>query len=131
MPFLAPLINKVLNAVIPDPVAKAEAELKVAQMIQNGELAVLAAETDLAKGQLVINQEEAKHENIFVSGWRPFIGWVCGLGLGFQFLVWPILSAFNIEIGTLDMGDLVTILLGILGLGGLRTYEKFKGVAGR
>ena len=89
----------------------------------------------IANGQIAINKEEAKHKNVFVSGWRPFIGWVCGTALAFHFIVFPMimwlcLIANKVIPNTpaLDMQSLMTILGGLLGLGGLRTFEKFKGV---
>lgn len=89
---------------------------------------------ELSKGQLEINKAEAAHRNIFVAGWRPFIGWTCGIALFWHFVGLPItvfaVSWFNVEIPTLpefDMETLMTVLMGMLGLGTLRTYEKVKG----
>ena len=89
----------------------------------------LAATMALVQGQLDINKAEASNPNWFVAGWRPYIGWICGTGLGYQFLVYPILIAWMPKIQQLDMGTLLTLLGGLLGLGGLRTYEKINGVA--
>lgn len=89
----------------------------------------LISAVQLVQGQLDINKQEAANTNWFVAGWRPYIGWICGTGLGYQFLVYPILIAFIPTIVQLDMGTLLTLLLGMLGLGGLRTFEKTKGVA--
>lgn len=89
----------------------------------------------IANGQISINQEEAKHSNVFVAGWRPFIGWVCGSALAFNFIIFPLVMWITLISGyvipnppVLDMESLFTILGGLLGLGGLRTFEKFKGV---
>ena len=82
---------------------------------------------ELAKGQLAINKEEAKSGNIFIAGWRPFIGWSCGVAL-----VWHFIALFGATLPALpefDMGSLMTVLMGMLGLGGLRTFEKYKKVA--
>lgn len=91
---------------------------------------------DLAKGQLQVNAEEAKHRSVFVAGWRPFIGWVCGIALCYHFIVSPIIlfcvTIAGITIPQLpefDMSSLMTVLMGMLGLGGLRTYEKAKGLS--
>ena len=90
---------------------------------------------ELAKGQLEINKEEAKHRNVFVAGWRPFVGWTCGLALLYHYLIQPILIfaftayGITIDLPEFDMASLLTVLMGMLGLGGLRTFEKFKGVA--
>lgn len=128
--------SKVIDKLWPDPAQRDAAKLELLKMQQNGELAQLTAETELAKAQLAVNAEEAKSSSVFVSGWRPAVGWVCVLGLTYTFLIRPVL-AWASGFATppmpvpppLDMGDLLTLLLGMLGLGGLRTAEKFKGVA--
>jgi len=125
-PILAPLIDR-----IPDPNERARAKEQV-------EAQMLSAMTSLVQGQLQINQKEAEHGSIFVAGWRPAIGWICGSGLAWNFIIQPILMwvAFLIPEGAdlataprLDISELVTILLGMLGLAGYRTYEKRLGVA--
>ncbi len=77
--------GKVIDRIWPDPAQAAAAKLELLKMQQSGELAQLAAETDLAKGQLAVNAAEAANPSIFVSGWRPAVGWVCVLGLFTQF----------------------------------------------
>lgn len=85
--------------------------------------------------QALANIEEAKHTNWFVAGWRPGIGWICALGLGYQFLILPFAELIAFFAGTpvdlppLDGSMLMTMTMSLLGLGGLRTAEKFKGVA--
>lgn len=90
---------------------------------------------ELAKGQLAINKEEAKSGNIFIAGWRPFIGWSCGVALVWHFIAAPFIIFFAALFGAtlpplpeFDMGSLMTVLMGMLGLGGLRTFEKYKKV---
>jgi|TARA_R100000482_G_scaffold43976_1_gene15378 hypothetical protein len=90
---------------------------------------------ELAKGQLAINAEEAKSKNIFVSGWRPSVGWCCSLALFAHFLVFPTMDVVTAYMGieavaypAFDMDSLMTVLLGLLGLGGMRSFEKYKGV---
>ena len=90
---------------------------------------------ELAKGQRAINAEEAKSRNIFIAGWRPFVGWTCGLALFVHFLAIPMADVLTAYFGyappsypAFDMDTLMTVLLGMLGLGGLRTYEKQKGI---
>ena len=90
---------------------------------------------ELAKGQLAINAEEAKSKNIFIAGWRPCTGWVCSIALMVHFLLIPIADVVTAYMGykpvpypAFDMDTLMTVLLGMLGLGGLRTYEKQKGL---
>jgi hypothetical protein len=90
---------------------------------------------ELAKGQLEINKAEASHRSIFVSGWRPFVGWTCGFALCYHFILAPLIL-FGVGISghtvpplpAFDMGSLMTVLMGMLGLGGLRTFEKTKGL---
>lgn len=130
--------GKILERVIPDPTARAAAQLELAKLNQNGELAKLAAETDLAKGQLAINQEEAKSASLLVSGWRPAVGWVCGAAFAYAAILEP-LARFVSAVGfgyegafpAIDTALTMQVLFGILGLGGLRTWEKQKGVAAK
>ena len=90
---------------------------------------------ELAKGHLEINKAEAGHKSIFVAGWRPFIGWTCGVALAWHFVIAPFIMFFSAYFGLdmpalpdFDMGSLLTVLMGMLGLGGLRTFEKYKGI---
>lgn len=121
--------GKLIDKLFPDPAQRAAANYELLKLHQQGELAILAQEVALAKTQTDTNTEEAKSTNWFVSGWRPYIGWICGTGLAYQFLVYPILIAFQPKIVSLDMGTLITLLAGMLGLGTLRSFEKSKGVA--
>ena len=128
--------GKLIDKLIPDPQAKAEAAFKLLQLQQTGELAELAATTDLAKGQLEVNKAEAANPNGFTSGWRPAVGWVCATGLAVQFLVRPFVlwasdAGWHVkaDFPSLDMGTLITLLAGMLGLGAMRTVEKVQGVA--
>tara|TARA_R110000803_G_scaffold58934_1_gene117210 strand:- start:1184 stop:1579 length:396 start_codon:yes stop_codon:yes gene_type:complete len=90
---------------------------------------------ELAKGQLAVNAEEAKSKNLFVSGWRPSVGWCCSLALFAHFLVFPTMDVVTAYMGieavaypSFDMDSLMTVLLGLLGLGGMRSFEKSKGL---
>lgn len=123
------IAGKVIDKFIPDPQAKAAAQLELLRMQQAGELAHLAADTELAKGQQEINKVEAASPSLFVSGWRPAVGWCCASALTYEFLLRPLAVAFGYPAPELPMGDLLTLLLGMLGLGGLRTKEKLAGVA--
>ena len=121
----------------PDPAQKAAAALELARMQQNGELAQLAAETDLAKLQVQVNLEEAKSANWFVAGWRPFIGWTCGCGLAYVSIIEP-LARFAAQVWfhytgsfpIIDTTITMQVLLGMLGLAAARTVEKVKNVEG-
>ena len=77
--------------------------------------------------QAEINKVEAQNRSMFVAGWRPFIGWVCGFAFAFHYIVMPLLLAYtDIKPVEFDTNSLFTVLMGMLGLGGLRTYEKLK-----
>jgi hypothetical protein len=89
----------------------------------------------LALAQIEVNKAEAASGSIFKGGWRPFIGWVCGIAFAYHFVLQPLIlfavTAAGVEIPTLpefDMSSLMTVLMGMLGLGGLRTFEKQKGL---
>ena len=120
---------KILDRVIPDKNAAALAKAELEKSIMSGEL-------QLTLGQLQVNLEEAKSTHWFVAGWRPFVGWICGFGLVYQFLLQPLMNglfiAFNADapFPILDLSTLMTVLFGILGLGTMRTYEKYKGSEG-
>ena len=85
--------------------------------------------------QIDINKIEAASPNVFVSGWRPSIGWICGAAFGLHFVILPVLGWLAVLFGhdpivvPFDMDTLMTVLMGLLGLGGLRTFEKVRGVA--
>lgn len=82
-----------------------------------------------AMGQLEVNKQEAAHKSMFVAGWRPFIGWVCGVAMATNYLGVPIAGAFGVVLPVLDITTMFPVLLGMLGLAGLRTGEKIKGVS--
>jgi hypothetical protein len=133
LPFL-PLIEKALDLILPDPQKAMEAKTRLAELAQKGELAILDAEVKLATGQMTINAEEAKSSSLFVSGWRPAVGWTCVTGLIYTFLVHPLLTWLSINFGiiappTIEAGVLTTLLTGMLGLAGIRSFEKYNGVA--
>ena len=83
---------------------------------------------ELVKVQSEINKMEAQHRSIFVAGWRPFIGWICGIALAYNFIIRDVIAWASPDImpPAIQMDQLITILLGMLGLGGLRTFEKIK-----
>ena len=94
------------------------------------ELATMAEKhaQELAKGQLEVNKVEAAHKSLFVSGWRPCIGWICGLSLFYSTILSPILGIW-FTVPPVDSSLLTTVLMGMLGLGAMRTVEKTKSVA--
>lgn len=129
---LIPAVAQILDKVLPDPQAAADAKLKMMEMAQRGDLAQLQADTALAQGQIDTNKVEAASDSLFKSGWRPAAGWVCVSGLAYQNLLSPLLgwAAQNLwrwsAPPTLEMDTLMTLLIGLLGLGAFRTYEKVR-----
>jgi hypothetical protein len=129
LPGLLPVIGDVIGRFLPeDKEARAKAEREIEK-----QLSVHLAKIDIA--QLDINKQEAAHRSIFVSGWRPFIGWSCGIALAWTYVATPILyfilaqTGHLMDLPVLDMSQMMPVLMGMLGLGGLRTFEKFKGVS--
>ena len=129
--------QSLIERFFPDPAQKAAAALELARMQQNGELAQLAAETDLAKLQIQTNIEEAKSTNWWVAGWRPAIGWVCGAGLAYAALVEPfarfaakVWFGYTGNFPVIDTDLTMQILMGMLGLGAMRSVEKVKNAEG-
>ncbi len=135
VPFIGPLVDKLVG-LIPDPAAREKAKLEAqAQLIaQEDELVKAFLASDVA--QAAINAEEAKSSNLFVAGWRPFLGWVCGGAFAWVFVLQPvtsfILKVFGhpVDLPTLDLSQMSTVLMGMLGLSGMRTYEKINGAQG-
>jgi hypothetical protein len=132
---LIPVIGTVLEKVLPDPQASADAKIKLMELAQKGELAVLDAETKMALGQIEVNKVEAGTD-MFRGGWRPATGWACVFGLVYQFLLQPVLPWLVAVCGgsvpplpPIDNETLMVLLTGMLGLGGLRTFERIKGKA--
>jgi len=128
--------GKVIDKIFPNKDDADKAKIAMLELSQKGELQQLAQEFELAKGQLAINDTEAKHPSLFVSGWRPAVGWVCVAAYAFNYLIMPLanwiakfLVANAPSIVALDTGELTTLLFGMLGIGGLRTFEKIKGKA--
>lgn len=132
---LLPVLGQILDKVLPDKGASDAAKLELVKMAQAGELAQLQADVTLATGQTDINKIEAGSNRLFVAGWRPFVGWICGLAVAFKFIGGPMLFMVAQAIGhpvalpNIATEELWPLLLGMLGLGGLRTVEKVKGAA--
>ena len=121
--------GKIIDRLFPDPQAKAAAELELLKLTQSGDLQTVLA-------QLEINAREAQSASVFVSGARPFIMWICGLGLGYATLMQPALVWLSTIKGwpvppDVNTDVLMYVLGGLLGLGGLRSVEKVKGVAAK
>jgi Holin of 3TMs, for gene-transfer release len=117
--------SQLIEKLIPDPAAQDAARLELLKLQQSGELAAMTAQTE-------INKAEASNPSVFVSGWRPAIGWVCALAMGYQYLARPLMVAFMPALAFPGLDDnLWQLMMGMLGLGGLRTFEKTQGVAAK
>ena len=116
-------VAKILDKFIPDKDLKEKLEHEIKLEIQKANIA-----------QIEVNKAEAAHRTVFVAGWRPFIGWTCALALAYHFILQPIIvftmsvNGLAYDLPEFDMGSLMTIILGMLGLGGMRSFEKFKGL---
>lgn len=125
---IAGVANTVLTRILPDKPAQLAAQAELAKMQLSGEL-------QATSDQLQVNLAEGASKSTFVAGWRPFIGWICGAGLGYEFLLRPLLtfavSCFHgrFVAPDLDMSSLNQLLFGMLGLASMRTVEKIKGVS--
>lgn len=128
-----PTVGKILDKFFPDPGVKAQAQLALLQAQQAGEFKEIDAQLELARNQTDVNKIEAGSSSLFVSGWRPFIGWACGAIFVSNYIGVPLLAWLSPWLHLpppprLDIGEVLPVLLGLLGLGGLRTAEKIKGV---
>ena len=118
---IADLATNVINKIWPDKTEAEKQQLQAAIMV--------------VQGQLDINKEEAKSPSVFVSGWRPFIGWVCGMACAWNWIGLKIALFISAYLGHVlnmqpaDISEMMPVLLGMLGLGGLRTLEKLNGAA--
>ena len=129
LPSLLPAVTDVIGRFLPeDKEKRAAAEREIEK-----QLATHLAKIDLA--QLEINKQEAAHRNIFVAGWRPFIGWSCGIAMCYAYIIQPITIFVLAQTGnlvslpTLNLSEMMPVLLGMLGLGGLRSFEKYKKIS--
>lgn len=129
IPQMVSTIGGIVNKFVPDR----DAQVKLQAELQ---MKLLEIEADAAKAQTEINQVEAQSSNIFVAGWRPCVGWVCAVAFAWQFVGQPLFSFFYAlayktpaPVVALDHDALNTVLFGLLGLGGFRTWEKIKGAA--
>lgn len=133
--IIAGPILHIIDKLVPDPAQKAQMQIEAMKMTQAGEFKEIDAQLQRDLAQIAVNQTEAASPDFFKSGWRPSVGWICSAGLGIQFIVAPMaswgaaLAGHPIAFPTLDIGTLLTLLGGLLGLGTLRTTEKVKGVA--
>ena len=115
------LIGTVINKIWPDKSEQEKQQLAAAVMV--------------VQGQIDINKKEAENPSVFVSGWRPFIGWVCGGGCAWNWIGLPVVKAglavagVGLGVSPADLTEMLPLLFGMLGLGAMRSYEKVQGVA--
>jgi hypothetical protein len=120
---VADLANTVIGKIWPDKTEQEKQQLAAAVMV--------------VQGQLDINKTEAANPSVFVSGWRPFIGWVCGAGCAWNWVGLPIVMSIaaymnhQLPVKPADLTEMLPLLMGMLGMGGLRTMEKINGVAAK
>lgn len=131
--IIAGPILKIIDKVLPDAGAKDAAKLKLLELAQAGELAELSATVEMSKAQNEVNKTEAASNSLFASSWRPAMGYCCVAIFASNYIFVPLLAwvaAFYPDIPApprLDIGEVMPVLLGMLGLGSLRTVERVKG----
>jgi hypothetical protein len=124
LPVLTPILGDLLKRAFPDPLERERQQATILAQLQ-------AADT----AQLEVNKVEAASTSVFVAGWRPFIGWICGIGLGWTFVGAPILAYLltlyspGTPLPVIPTDNLMELVLAMLGLGGLRTFEKIRKAA--
>ncbi len=127
--LVGPIVNKFVDR-IPDGNERARAKESLERELVEAANSAMLAQTE-------INAVEAQHKSIFVAGWRPFIGWVCGVGIAWSMVVQPVAQWAMIawgdgtELPTIDTSYLMELVTAMLGMSGLRTFEKMRGVARR
>lgn len=120
---VADLATTVINKFFPDKSEQEKQQLAMAMTV--------------IQGQLTANAKEAENANVFVSGWRPFVGWVCGAGCAWNWIGLPVIKAIAmwsghpLSVSPADLSEMMPLLFGLLGMGTLRTVEKINGVAAR
>ena len=127
--LVGPIVNKFVDR-IPNGNERARAKEALEKELVDAANSVMLAQTE-------INAAEAQLKSIFVAGWRPFIGWVCGVGIAWSMVVQPVAQWAMIawgdgtELPTIDTSYLMELVTAMLGMSGLRTFEKMRGVARR
>ena len=125
--------GKIIDKIWPDKVEAEKAKLKLFELTQAGEFKELEAELEKARMQVDVNTAEANAGSNFRGGWRPFIGWICGMGLAYAVLLQPLITGVvratvpemqGFVMPNVQTDALMALLFGMLGLGGYRTYEK-------
>jgi hypothetical protein len=124
LPVLTPILGDLLKRAFPDPLERERQQAAILAQLQAADSA-----------QLEVNKVEAASASVFVAGWRPFIGWTCGMGLGWTFVGAPLLAYLltlyspGTPLPVIPTDNLMELVLAMLGLGGLRTFEKIRKAA--
>lgn len=129
------LVETVVNRIWPDATERDKAKLAIEQLRVSGELQRMAAETGLLHAQIEVNKVEAGSPSVFVAGWRPFIGWVGGAGLAWEFVINPV-AVWSLAVAgspiqslpSLHSAELVPLVMALLGIGAMRSFEKSQGL---
>lgn len=127
---IASILTPIIDRVFPDPKDK----LALQEQINSLAAAEEQRQHDEVMGQIQVDTAEAQNANLFVSGWRPFVGWVCGFGVAYSFILEPLgefvakLYHYSGQFPALDVTNLMTLMMGMLGMGYLRTKEKMAGI---
>lgn len=134
--LLLPIVGNVIDKIFPDAAEREKAKYELFKLQQEGGLKALDAEMQLALAQIKVNDTEAGSGDNYSRRWRPSAGWVCVCGLAYQFLIQPLLPWFMHVLGvsapplpSIDNDTLMILLTGMLGLGGLRSFDKKQGTA--
>ena len=132
---VAGLLETGLEKIFPNKADADAAKAKLIEAQQKGELKQLEYDFELAKAQIEVNKTEAASDHWFVASWRPFIGWVCGSAFAWVFVLQPFavffLAVFGVEMDVpdLDLSEMMPVLLGMIGIGGMRSYDKKNGTS--
>lgn len=137
LPIIGTMIDAalhIIDKIIPDPAAKAAAQLELLKLQQAGEFKDIDAQLQMSQSQTDINKAEAANASVLVSGWRPMLGWCCVAIFASNYIGVPLLAWLSpmfhiLPPPRLDIGEVLPVLLGMLGLGSMRTAEKIKGAA--
>lgn len=127
-------LTKLLDKIVPDPDARDKLKAALAEQENQIYLQEMQLALEADRAQTEINKTEAANPDIFVAGWRPFIGWVCGVAFAYHFIMQPLLAfaiantGASVILPAFDMQELSTVLMGMLGLGSLRTLEKINNI---
>ncbi len=137
-----PVLDKVLDRVIPDKSSRDKAKNELAMLRENGELEAMRLEFQALNAQAEINKADAQSGNWWQSGWRPAAGWICVAGMGYSYLLQPLLpwalqvlsklagSSITVPVlPDIQSGELMALMFSLLGVAGIRSFDKIKGVA--